>query len=290
MSKKTISRVRFTIDAEGQPRTLFSAYEKANGAVYIRPKKDPHFRFPGQHPDGIKKPIYVSSQKYSIHPSENSPQKVNTIHSTTVLEGYEPLEWRHLTKAIKKEVGFAFLNLRRCSSLAQPHFVSQDTNETTVSLGAYDPKLFTLYYAIIAGAKDSGFNHDGETDIGYIASHQLNVVEHVLERSRLIVLWSFLAAPSHSTSLIFHNTTVEPKTEADKKLMDGSSNEECVSLFSQQCGVLENEQRAFLMMEAGKPLHEPCSVPVKRWFQDGMTDTGATAAYIEEVTMRVATR
>jgi len=73
---------------------------------------------------------------------------VNTIHSTTVLEGYEPIEWRHLTKAVKSEVGFAFLNLRRCSNLARPHFVSGKTAETSISLGAYYPALFTLYYAI----------------------------------------------------------------------------------------------------------------------------------------------
>jgi len=71
----TKTKLRFTIDAEGETRTLFSAFEKPNGTVYIRPKKDPFFRFPGQHLSGIKTPIYVSSQKYSIHASEDSSEK-----------------------------------------------------------------------------------------------------------------------------------------------------------------------------------------------------------------------
>src|SRR5258708_334384 len=87
----TKSKLRFTIEAKGEPRTIFSAYEKHDGTVFLRPKKDPMFRFPGQHPSGIKKPIYIGSQKYSIHASADSPEKVNTIHSTTTLEGYKPL-------------------------------------------------------------------------------------------------------------------------------------------------------------------------------------------------------
>jgi hypothetical protein len=285
----TKSKVRFTIEADGLPRTLFSIYEKHDGTVFIKPKKDLISRIPFQHPDLINKPIFIASQKYSIHPSPSSPEKVNTIHSTTVLENGTKLEWRNLTKAIKSEAGFAFLNVRRCSSLAYPHFLSTNTTNEVASLGSYDPSLFTLYYAIIAGARDVPFNHDGKTDIGYIASNQLNILEYVLEHSRIILIWSFLAAPSHQTSMTFHNTTIPPTTPEAHKAMLGKSNIECVELFAKQCEIMEHEQRVFIMVEAGKSLTEISTAPIQKWHQDGSKDTGTTAKYVSGATERILT-
>jgi hypothetical protein len=282
----TRSSVRFTIGAEGHPRTLFSASEKADGTIIIRPKKDPQFRLPGQHPSGIKKPIFISSQKYSIHPSTNSKRGVNTIHSTTTLESGEKYNWHNLTKAIKSEEGFAFLSVRRCSDLAKPHFISDTPATTTIDLGSYDSHCFTLYYAIVAGARNVAFT-EGETDIGWLAHQQVNVVNHVFARSRLTVLWTFLTLPSHSTSLTFHNTTVPPTNDHERRLMDGLASAACLEKFSEQCGVLEREQQMFMMLEAGKPLNEIMMVPVRRWKKDGSQGTGDTDDHVSNLTGRV---
>lgn len=171
----TRSSLRFTIDVAGQPRTTFSASEKKDGTVIIRPKKDLMLRNAGQHPSNLRhRPIVITSQKHTIHPSSDSKDGVNTIHSTTSVENQRPIEWRHLTKAIKNEGGFAFLYVRRCSDLGQPHFVSDKPAAHVISLGSYDPTQFTLYYAIVASAPQIRFEFSNAISVGFVSPARMN--------------------------------------------------------------------------------------------------------------------
>ena len=105
--------------------------------------------------------------------------------------------------------------------------------------------------------------------------------------TRLTVLWTFLTLPSHSTSLTFHNTTVPPTNDHERRLMDGLASAACLEKFSEQCGVLEREQQMFMMLEAGKPLNEIMMVPVRRWKKDGSQGTGDTDDHVSNLTGRV---
>jgi hypothetical protein len=287
----TKSGLRFTIEAQGIQRSIFSviekksANEKVRGTLIIRPKQDVLSR-PALHQSIRDRPVrIIQSQKYTLHPSSDSLEKVNTFHSTTTYTRGPPTDWRHLTKAIKSGTKFALLYVKRCSNLAKPHFVSNREASQTKSLGIYDPAKFTLQYAIVVSAPNVEFKYERIDEKGFRAKNEINLMDHVFDRFRLTVMWSFLSLRSHSSSLIYHHETVTPTTEQEHARMEGMTADECTMLFSEQCDVLEREQQMLMQAEVGN--FGQLLIPLQRWFRDGLTQTLESEKYEKALQARV---
>jgi hypothetical protein len=285
------SNTRFTITANAEPRTLFSVIERKDGTLILPLKREPLLRLPG-----LSAPLdrfatlgllpQVKLQKYSIHPSTKSTRQINFIHHTMQLETGQKLHSRHVTKAIKADGTFAFLFCRRCSDLTQPWFLSRGGAADNVSLGVYDPEIFTLMYAVVAGSPDTAFSIEGSSP-----SPAINIMQRTFKKVRLVLLWNFLSLPSHPSSLTGHHSTTKPDDPRKEDELDaGWTAQQCVDYFARQCAFLDDELRRFIVMERANPVPgQPLLIPVRRYFKDGLTQTREVLDYTEQLQMRILT-
>jgi hypothetical protein len=105
-------RIRFTVDLDGHPRSLFSAVKGRDEITlglkseYINDRQGDALR--GQ--DVPKQsPSEVIEHRYSIHPSHQSKQNINVVKQTMLMANGRKLSTRHHTKVIKSGRNFALI-------------------------------------------------------------------------------------------------------------------------------------------------------------------------------------
>lgn len=171
----------------------------------------------------------IKLQKYSVHPSPDSPTRINAIKHEVVLEDGTVFTGEHYTRAIKQHGRFAYLATVWCPDLNRERYVYRKRALKRLVLGAYDPALMTLQYAIFVGARGLKFAPVENTDFNYSSMD--------FELFRIVVLWSFAYAPSASAGIKTHGETVKPEDVSadDKERYDravkGLDAMEAVTLF-----------------------------------------------------------
>jgi hypothetical protein len=217
--------IKFSIEADGAPRLLFSLRESSNKDVMliIRPG--------GFFGDGPEPTNEVLEQRYSIHRSASSAD-YNTIVHTIKLAGGNVYRLSHLTDAIKKRSGFAHVYSRLCPWLDTDQFAaSEKDKQFLMSLGAYETGRFTLVHSVFVGACDQEFECELPRDT--------NLAQKQFCFLRVVVLWSFLTLPSHAEGYLMHGHTIKPELVPDpvaqeelRKQMRGRSENDCLGLFA----------------------------------------------------------
>ena len=124
---------------------------------------------------------------------------------------------------------------RRCPTMVQPPFISRKKAKDSVSLGAYDPKLFTLIYAVIASAADTVFRPDNNPDF-----QPINIYQRTFTSVRLVVLWTFFCIPAWG-ALTEHVATQQPDP-ANPQFLTGDTANECMGSFIKSAITLTNAQ------------------------------------------------
>ena len=197
--------VRFTIDVNGQPRTLFSVVERRNDVTLVL--KSAHFN--ARHGSAVFLEYFPSNtsskiieNRYSIHPSPSS-DSINVIKHTMVLANGDRIHNRNYTQVIKKKERFTLVYCRQCGNIALPRYAAQG-KFTNVSLGSFEPQYFTLMYGVFVGASDAEFAGQYEARI-------LNVLQHKFDKIRIVVFWTFMniASPPQWLTLFF--STIPPE-------------------------------------------------------------------------------
>ncbi len=283
MGKKQFD-LRVTINANGQERVLFSVKDRPSGEMLISRKAPDTLRPFGLNLSAI--PAIqgilprVTEQRYSIHPSKNSPDS-NQLKATTTIASGKKFERHHLTKVIKSGERYAPLFIQRCPQLDGPGFSKKEPGIEEISLGSYDPQHFTLCFGVFVAARDNEFPLSVRPMID-----PLNVVQHQFRSVRLIVTWNFLALPSHSSSMasLFGTTTQTPERS------EGLTAHACCDHHMRECWVMEDELRKYIYLEVLKNNpRAPVLMPVRRYFADGMTFTTESAEYIKGLKQVVMT-
>lgn len=256
--------VRFTIDVDGEPRSLFRVVERRDEVTL-----------------GLKSPVFnarqaaaksaldvpehgapskVIEQRYQIHPSRESATGISAINQTMILANGKRIRYRHYTKVIKSRENFAFIYCRRCGRLERPELIPRGKFEN-ISLGTFEPQNFTLIYAVLIGARDKEF----------IAQHRqtrIGIIQHPFNNLRIIVLWTFLNTRSHPIWMTAHLETIPPEILAptDRDLADGLNPYECVRMFAEKARELTED-----LFQSLDPLTK----------KDDMAEARRTAAFFE---------
>lgn len=235
MSSKPTARFTINILGEDQSRSLFSVYERGNGEITLG-LTSPYFDVPVEMPASeamAKVGTFprVGEHRYSLHPSYASTEGVNTIKQTRIAEGGQPVHSYHLTKAIKSGGNFAFLFCRRCSTLVHESAIAKTKGKSEISLGEFDPSVFSFFYAVLVSARD----------VEYVAPNhgpykQINVTYFLCNNLRITVLWTFTNTPSHRSFRTYHANTEDEQNKA--KFMAGNSALECADEFLNQVAIL----------------------------------------------------
>ena len=179
----------------------------------------------------------VLNQYYSIHPSPESPHRINVLKQTRLLANGECHQRGHFTQALKGGA-FSYMFCRRCPTMVQPPFISRKKAKDSVSLGAYDPKLFTLIYAVIASAADTVFRPDNNPDF-----QPINIYQRTFTSVRLVVLWTFFCIPAWG-ALTEHVATQQPDP-ANPQFLTGDTANECMGSFIKSAITLTNAQMEY---------------------------------------------
>lgn len=192
------AKTRFTIDVNGQPKTVFSIVEKKDGDLNL------HITSGGKSyktenlsqlvviPDGVT--FEPCSMHISIHPSSRSDE-TNTIKWTQTYSAREE-NIHQLTTGMKKDNLFVPALFRVCGDLtADRYSVKEKTNESRISLGAYDPSKDQLRFMVVCGRADKSFQK--------IDDHPSNLIQHVFPNFTLTLIWSYLNLPSHPQAIDF---------------------------------------------------------------------------------------
>jgi hypothetical protein len=226
------SVARFTIDVKGTPRSVLSLGLGKHGDVFMHLHSAAHVTEAGVLVSSPSSLSYhgerIAEQRYSIHPSKESAN-FNTITHTLRLVTGQTIPSRQVTDAIKTKT-FAPVYARRCPDLSEARYIAKRQAATTISLGSYDPKRFTLLHAVCVGSSAKQFNLGTPGNI--------NVAQTTLGEVRIVVLWSFLCIPSHASGNIIHVLTGDPDAvEGEnekamlKRLMKGNSARESAIFF-----------------------------------------------------------
>jgi hypothetical protein len=174
----TLTKI-ITIGIRGEQRLLFRVEERASGDLTII-IKNTIFSYSGLRATDNDR---IREQRCSVHCSPQSPN-TNVIKLTTIMRDGRASYSRNYTQALKRKGQFAGIFIRRVADLSDPRYAVK-ANPNVISLGDYDPTAFHPVFMVFVGDVDRDFSLPGFENV--------NFLEIIFTRFRLIVLWQFLA-------------------------------------------------------------------------------------------------
>jgi len=121
------------------------------------------------------------------------------------------------TTAIKQKTGITPIFARLCSSMSDESYLSKPrASDTVIDLGTFDPRWFTLQFAVFLGSKQTDFP----------VPSAASVVRLDFDQFRLFFIWSFLTLGATGHNRLSHVTTTE-----GYGVSDGYPPDQCVGVF-----------------------------------------------------------
>ena len=190
MSKK--SGIRFTIDVQGRPRTVFQITENWNGDLTLSTTsggKHLNFTIFGKYDsEKFESEFQNGDMNISVHRSKES-KLYNGITCKIQDHGRQITKSVHLTSALKIHDNFAVLFFKVAGDLTRPRYeVPAGDRFIHVSLGEYAPHKDQLRFMVVLSNAGTEFPQDIE--------HVTNTAFFELRQFRITVLWSYLNHPS----------------------------------------------------------------------------------------------
>lgn len=254
-------------------------WDPPNGEIRLNRKTfdavRPYGLNPRDFPYTSKKLPRIKEQRYSIHPSHKDPTG-NLLKATTTTATGQGFIY-HFTKAIKSGQRFAPLFIQRCPRLDSSTFDVTKPGIQEIGLGSYDPKHFTPFFGVFVAARDNEFKMPGREFI-----MPINLAQHEFRSIRIVLMWSFLALPSHNSGAAAHFQT----SRATPERTEGYTPEQCCDYFIETCWTMEGELMKFIHQELGHVPNPNTIVmipPVGRYSADGSTLTPEAAKYMESL-------
>ncbi len=191
-------RVRFVIDVNGTPRTVFAVSEQKAGDLNI------HITSGGRTYTGktLNDLVALSDESafddcekhISVHTSSRS-LNVNVIKRTQVFVDRKE-DSCQVTTGIKQDNLFIPVLFRVCGDLSRERYVIPEScDDNLVSLGQYDPSQGQLRFMAVCSRPRTSFPKDEE--------HASNLLEFPFSNFTLTVIWSYLNKLSHPHAIDF---------------------------------------------------------------------------------------
>ncbi|WP_440482843.1 hypothetical protein [Serratia marcescens] len=183
-----------TVNVDGVKKTILKIKLKKNGDVMLFIKHAAFFRDAGGVPSFSKK---ISQQRYSIHRSIESKEKINFIKQTLEVNGDGIINTHLVTPVIKNNSGFIQIFSRRIPNLSPEHYSVDNNNGKFIeeSLGAFKSNKMTLMFSIFVGASaltvPDSFNN-------------VNVRSFIRGEFRFLIIWTYILVASHSSGTLMH--------------------------------------------------------------------------------------
>jgi hypothetical protein len=172
-------------------KRLFSAKERKNGDLLIVPTKAENVT---ETDNDVQKNALTSSvrypskhQKYSVHRSVNSKDKINAVKHELILEDGRIKETLNYSKAIKHFGNLIPLFSRRTPNLLPDHYDlrEKDRLSTLRKIGNMDGKrsmLVFLYSFLTLPAHSSGeLQHFATIDTSTMSPNQKELLKHIAD-------------------------------------------------------------------------------------------------------------
>jgi hypothetical protein len=199
-SKHTL---RFFIKDRDKPRALLSVSERPNGDLVLRMRaggvwRDTGALLPGEARTQLHGRPF-RQQHYSVHVSPNSPTGINVIKWTCELDDGEKVTLGNYSRAIKRDKTFAPIFVHRCSNLEGDAYDLRTKDAELISLGDYDPALFSLVYMVMVGPRGYSIHPNPASSV--------QMVKHDFSQFNLTVIWSFLSVAASVTCYTLHCIT-----------------------------------------------------------------------------------
>ncbi|WP_438980105.1 hypothetical protein [Polynucleobacter sp.] len=206
-----MKKVRYVIDIQGSPRTIFSITEKNDGSLLLT--------VPGgskaYSASTLAEMIAISDQTLlenchkhiSIHPSPISPTLTSIKRTIEYQERPENNQEtsHHYSTGIKQDNQFIPVLFRICGDLsAQRYLVAPKDSDQIISLGAFDPSKSQLKLMVVCSGIDKSFPQDPE--------QPRNRREDKFNHFTLTLIWSYLGQPSHPQAIDFFLQTKDRNT------------------------------------------------------------------------------
>jgi hypothetical protein len=192
------AKTRFTIDVNGEPKTVFSIFETKCGDLNL------HITGKGKayKTENLSNLVVVPDdavfESYDMHISMHltpTHPEVNLIKWTQEFSNRKE-EIYHPSTAIKQDNLFAPVLFRVCGDLAADRYSIKDKpGELRISLGAYDPRRGQLRFMVVCSRPNKPFQK--------IDDHPSNLTQHIFSNFTLTVIWSYLNMPSHPQAIDF---------------------------------------------------------------------------------------
>jgi hypothetical protein len=228
----------FTFDVEGVARNLFTTYENNKGTVVLNllPKGSPNFkqfetpsamplvapslggRFPG---------VAIKQSRYSVHTSDESPNRVNLINLTHEYENGEIVTSVNYTTAIKQTNMFAPIITRRFDDVRLQCYDVSPSKTGRVKKLADTRYLFCPVVGVFVGASGRRFDCPNPDDFQF--------KQFDFTHFSLLFVWSFILLYSRKVH-DFHSCTT-PETGPQSFESDA----ECVGYFKFHRELLKRE-------------------------------------------------
>jgi hypothetical protein len=192
-------------------KRLFSAKERKNGDLLIVPTKAENVT---ETDNDVQKNALTSSvrypskhQKYSVHRSVNSKDKINAVKHELILEDGRIKETLNYSKAIKHFGNLIPLFSRRTPNLLPDHYDlrEKDRLSTLRKIGNMDGKRSMLVSTIFVGSADM---RASDVRTGKLCQKRLIRFEYFT----VVFLYSFLTLPAHSSGELQHFATIDTST------------------------------------------------------------------------------
>lgn len=190
---------RVTIRVGGKARSLISFNSTRAGDLIISIKAAEQMRDPflllaeaGQsklHGRGIVQ------QRYTLHRSDGSNTD-NVIQHTLELDSGEVLRPRQITKSVKSG-NFTHIFSRRYPNLVSSRYEIGRPAANHIELGDFNSSRFMLVTSLFAGLSDTQFEIKEWPDC--------NVMKQSIGIFQLIIIWSYIALPSHESGSLIHS-------------------------------------------------------------------------------------
>ncbi len=201
-------KIRFVINVENQPRTVFGIQETKNGDLNIHTTRGGK-RYSAPTMNGL---VAVSDEALfeecnthiSVHTSSNSDEHTvvkRTYDYRKRLKENLDIGYQ-FTTGLKKDNLFIPIIFRIAGDLSRERYkLPQGCKDILINLGSYDPKSDQLRLMVLVSNPSTQFPQWNE--------HASNYLEYNFSNFRLTVLWSYLNLPSHPQAIDFFLETLQ---------------------------------------------------------------------------------
>ena len=221
---------RFVVTVNGSHRAILSIGRPGSGDLILSIKSAEEYRDPhlsanasGSSRHGAK----IVQQRYTVHQTLASDREINVLQQSLLLSTGEMLRPRQTTQSMKRG-SLAHVFSRRCPDLSAERYRTPKA-EKNVSLGRFDPRHFTLVHSVFVGSDNAL--------VAIVRPQDMNIVTRRFGRFTVLIIWSFLPLPAHTSGMLSHSVANPDDTLGSDYIHPGFYGQQCVD-FHAYCGII----------------------------------------------------